>query len=75
MEVRPYSYFRLCGFFWGPWVSFLSEGHKIYFKDWCLIKSQPTFLFFSPNLSLMNYGHIIKKACKPDNFQSHNSQA
>ena len=24
----------------------LSEGHKNYFKDWCLINSQPTFLFF-----------------------------
>ena len=25
----------------------LSEGHKNYFKDWCLMNSQPTFLFFS----------------------------
>ena len=24
MEVRPYSYFRLCGYFWGPWVSFVT---------------------------------------------------
>ena len=31
-----------------PWVSFLSEGPKIYFKDWCLMNSQPTFLFFPP---------------------------
>ena len=23
MEVRPYSYFRWCGYFWGPWVSFV----------------------------------------------------
>ena len=33
MEVRPYSYFLWCVYFWGPWVSFvmtgvLSEGHK-----------------------------------------------
>ena len=26
------------------WV--LSEGHKNYFKDWCLMNSQSTFLFF-----------------------------
>ena len=23
MEVHPYSYFRWCGYFWGPWVSFV----------------------------------------------------
>ena len=39
------------------WV--VSEGHKNYFKDWCLMKSQPTFLFLT-NLYLMNYGQIIK---------------
>ena len=39
------------------WV--LSEGHKDYFKDWCLMNSQPTYLFLT-NLNLMNYGHIIK---------------
>ena len=27
------------------WV--LSEGHKRYFKDYCLMNSQPTFLFFN----------------------------
>ena len=24
MEVRPYSFFRWCGYFWGPWVSFIT---------------------------------------------------
>ena len=24
MEVRPYSYFWWCGYFWGPWVSFVT---------------------------------------------------
>ena len=43
------------------WV--LSEGHKNYFKDWCLMNSQPAFLFLT----------ILSKACKPDNFESHNS--
>ena len=23
MELRPYSYFRWCGYFWGPWVPFV----------------------------------------------------
>ena len=27
------------------WV--LSEGHKNYFKDWCVMNSQPTFLFLT----------------------------
>ena len=27
------------------WV--LREGHKNYFKDWCIMNSQPTFLFFN----------------------------
>ena len=35
------------------------------------MNSQPTFPFLT-NLNLMNYGHIIK-ACKRDNFESHNS--
>ena len=41
----------------GRWV--LSEGHKYYFKDWCLTKSQPIFLFLT-YLNSVNYGHIIK---------------
>ena len=65
MEVHPYSFFWLCGYFWGSRVLFVmtdefsSEGHKNYFKDWCPINSQPTFLFLT-YLHLMNYGHIIK---------------
>ena len=30
-----------------------------YFKDWCLMNSQPDFLFWT-NLNLMNCGHTIK---------------
>ena len=64
MEVHHYSYFRWCGYFWGPWVSFGTDGFsvrvtKITFKDWCLKNSHPTFLFLT-NLNLMNYDHIIK---------------
>ena len=31
MEVHPYSYFQWCGYFWGPWVSFVTTnyGHKL----------------------------------------------
>ena len=46
------------------WV--FSEVHKSYFKDWCLMNSQPTLLFLtSLNLMIMA---ILSKACK-----SHNS--
>ena len=24
MKVHPYSYFRWCGYFWGPWMSFVT---------------------------------------------------
>ena len=44
----------------------LGEGYKNYFKDWCLMNSQPIFLFFNQfklnelcNLFKLNYGHII----------------
>ena len=47
------------------WV--LSDGHINYFKDWCLMNSRPTFLF------LTFYFSILSKACKLDNFVSHNS--
>ena len=25
MEMHPYSYFRWCGYSWGPWVSFVTK--------------------------------------------------
>ena len=34
------------------------------------MNSQPTFLFLT-YLNLMNYS-LLSKACKPDNFESHN---
>ena len=50
MEVCPYSYLLWYGYCPGLWVSFVttwvfSEGHKNYFKDWCLINSQPNSNF------------------------------
>ena len=57
------------------WV--LSEGHKNYFKDQCLMNSQFTFIFLT-YLNLMtklslNLMAILSKACEPDNFESLNS--
>ena len=37
------------------WV--LSECHKNYFKDWCLINSHPTFLFLTC-LNFINYDRV-----------------
>ena len=42
---------------------------KIYFNDWCLVNSHPTSLF----LAYLNFMAILSKACKPDNFELHNS--
>ena len=54
------------------WV--LSEDHKNCLEDWCLMNSQPTFLFLT-YFNSMNYGCIIKRMTlnQPDNFESHNS--
>ena len=76
MEVHSYCYFQLCGYFWCPWVSFVMTDNfsvrvtKNYCKDWCLMNSQPTFLFLT-NLNLIMT--ILLKACKPDNVESRNS--
>ena len=79
MEVCPYSYFRYCGYVWGPWV-FCSGGSdefsgrvtKNYFKAWSLTNSQPTFLFLTYFLTQWIMA-LLSKGCKPDNFQPHNS--
>ena len=45
--------FWCCVYFWGPWMSVCygrcvhSEGRQNYFKDWCHMYSQPTFLFLT----------------------------
>ena len=63
MEVRPYSSGGVdisevpgCHLLW---LMSSQWGLKNYFKNWCLMNSQPTFLFLT-NLNLMNYGHFIK---------------
>ena len=75
-KVHPYSYFQWCGYFWSPWVSFVSTDElsvkvtKITSRI-CLMNSQPTFLF-STYLKFRNRG-VLSKTCKQDNFESHNS--
>ena len=51
----------------------LSEGHKNYFKDWCLMNWQPVFLF-SIYFLTQRIMIILTKECKPDNIESHNSR-
>ena len=50
----------------------LSEGHKNYFMDWCLMNSQSTFLFFDQVLTRWIIV-ILSNGRKSDNFESHNS--
>ena len=61
MEVCLYSYFQWWRYLWAPWVSFITtdEGQINYFKDLCLMNSEPTLLILG-YLNIMNYGHIIK---------------
>ena len=77
MGVCPYSYFRSCGYFWGPWVSFVTTDDfpvrvtKITSRigaSW--IHSVP----FCFNLFLTQWNMAtLSKGCKLDNFESHNS--
>ena len=73
MEVCPYSYFRWWGYFRGPWVSFVTTDKfsmrvtKITSRIG-VMNLQPTFLFLTYWIMA-----ISSKACKPDNFQPHNS--
>ena len=64
--IFPRSLGVICYDRWVP-----SEGHKNYFKDWCLMNSQPTFVF---NLLLAQWIiTILSKGCKLDNFEPQNS--
>ena len=77
MEVCPYSYIQRCGYFRGPWVSFVK-------KDEFSVRSQKLLqglvsheltaylsvfnLFLTQTIMAM-----LSKGCKPDNFEPHNS--
>ena len=54
MEVHPYSYFWWCGYFWGPWVSFVTWVPEI------RVSWTHSLPFVLNLFKLMNYGHIIK---------------
>ena len=43
---------------------------KNYFNNWCLLNPWPTFLYLT--YFWLNELVILSKACKPDNFESHN---
>ena len=62
-----------CYYRWVPTERGIDRGsHENYFKDWCLINPQATFLIFplfSDSVILL----LLLKVCKPDDFESHNS--
>ena len=76
MEVRPYSYFRWCGYFWGPWVSFVTA-HEFSVRVTKLLQGLVSHEL-TAYLSLFNLFltqwimAILLKGCKPDNFEPHN---
>ena len=77
MEVHPYSYFRWCGYFQGPWVSFIVTDEfsvrvtKITSRIGVWWTQQHTFKFC--NLFLTQWiMAILLKGCKPYNFEPHN---
>ena len=58
--------------FWGPLVPFVMTDEfsvtKNYLKNWYLMNSQPFYVFIFNLFELDE----LSKACKPDNFESHN---
>ena len=77
MQVHPYSYFQWCGYFWGPWVSFVmtDEFSVRVTKNTSRIGVSWTHslaFYLFPNLNLWIMA-ILSKASKPDNFEPHNS--
>ena len=55
-------------YFLHRWV--FTECLRNYFKDWCLMNSQPTFLIFNSFLTQLA---ILSEVSEPDNFESHDS--
>ena len=62
MEVRPYSYFQWCGYFWGPLVLFVMT-------DEFLVRVTK----ITSRIDVSCLMALLSKACKPDNFELHNS--
>ena len=74
MEVCPYSYFRWCGYFRGPWVSFVVTTDEFSVRVTKLLQELVSHeltaycLFFTQWIMV-----ILSKKDKPDNFEPHNS--
>ena len=77
MEKQAYSFFWCCGYFQGPWVSFVTtdEFSVRVTKITALIGVSWTHsLPFCFNLFLTQWiMAMLSKRCKPDNFEPHNS--
>ena len=80
MEVRPYSYFQWCGYFWGPWVSFVTTNE--FSVRVTKITSEIAGVSWTHNQPYLSVLHlfltqwiraILSKGCKQDNFEPHNS--
>ena len=73
MEVCPYRYFQWCGCLRGPWVSFVMTDElamrvtKSYFRYWCLMNSQSTFLFLTyfDSMKWSYYQKHVNHNCEP----------
>ena len=73
MKVCPYSYFWWCGYFWGPWVSFITTDELQKLLQG-LVSHELTAYLSVFNLFLTQWiMAILSKGCKPHNFESHNS--
>ena len=75
MEVCPYGYSQWCGYFWGPWVSFVTtdEFSVSVTKLLQLVSYDLTAYLSVFNLVLTQWiMTILSKGCKPDNFEAHN---
>ena len=64
MEVCPYSYFRSCGYFRGPWVSFVTA-------DEFSVRVTKIQRFGSHDLT--GYLSVYTYKCKPGKFEPRNS--
>ena len=77
MEVCHYSYFRWCGYFRGPWVSFITTDE--FSVRVAKITSRIDLSWTQSYLSVFNLFltqgimAILSKGSKPDNVEPHNS--
>ena len=76
MEVCPYSYFWWCGYFWGPWGSFVMTNEFSVMVTKLLqglVSHELTAYPSVFNLILTQWIRATSKVCKPDDFEPHNS--